>query len=336
MRGEHAGERCLQPSTTKLVHGRLRYCSKCLKQRRVKELLQSEIHDNCATPACKMKVLKRQDGSEQTDRYCEHCLQSEDVKAELEWQKCSEDNYCDNDDDSSFSPAVFDQATVQHCVSRMDKYTRQNLEALRDSAHVKDLPTKLLGQFMSFHLRYLVDVFLLGMPAEMANVLVWISRVTHQNWNLNDRVVFEGRLFKFKSRVLDSLIATLQSIQLSGTRFIAKRDALCTELAAQKRHLSAETISMFAFEIDQQQSETVLDQFVQQRVHHQQGESMTSTELFEAFCSWWSTCKKKDRCPYANSVSFGKALAKCRSVSWTIRERHHKKIHCNITCRTED
>ena len=128
MRGEHAGERCLQPSTTKFVHGRLRFCSKCLKQRRVKELLQSEIHDNCATSECKMKVLKRQDGSEQTDRYCAYCSKSEDVKAEMAWQQqqqCSEDNYCDNDEeDSSSSPAAFDQATIQHCVSRMDKYAR--------------------------------------------------------------------------------------------------------------------------------------------------------------------------------------------------------------------
>ena len=353
---------CGNELSNTLVHGSDRYCSPCRKNAVVQYLLADEIEDNCATDECRMKVLKKEPSTVRVpgdDRYCKYCLGCPDIQSRIPQQDYSsfESNNTDMNqsidyiETSHTSPSQTSQTNdilipnnilnddvspVKQSFLKCHYFTRDNLTALAASASVtgKELQTRRLqeAELITYHVRYMVEVFLLKQPNEMASLLMWIGVSTRQSlqWEIMKEKTLRSKLITFKGEVINQLIQHLNKIDIAMNRraLTALKDTICKALAEEKKNFTNVTFTLMLDAISQLATKTPLDIFILKRIRKKKGaKKLTSTKLYDAFNQW---ALENDHSTYKSAVSFGKALVKCREKFWKIRDTSSQNFHDGI------
>jgi hypothetical protein len=129
-----------------------------------------------------------------------------------------------------------------------DFYTLDDLTEFHQANGSVEFKTRDLNDYLSFHVRYLVEVFLLQQPVELANVLLWVAAKEKKAWTNQQQQTFpsRGELVLFKNQMVVKLITHLQkNFKCKNQTHEKTIKSLIETLGKQRSLLPAEAYHVF-------------------------------------------------------------------------------------------
>lgn len=274
--------------------GTERYCSTCMTKDVVQETLSAEKGEKCKSPNCFNYTKKRFEGQPLRfgeDEFCYRCFHTLIVQRYLEMRRTNDKN------EIPYLPIVL--KTSKNWLNT-PFYDENNIDNFFNRNKGKSKPFTLdMADILPFHLRYMIEIILNGIPMYEANLIIWINQNNGNEleFDLKDKKMLKYACRLIYDKAIKQLISKIKGIYVRDQEvlFVPLKQNIIEDLQAKrKKYLSIEVIDAInkkLLENRMKPSNTkgdYLEKFIKEEIIITDDESnrIQAVDIYERYIIW--------------------------------------------------